>query len=215
MDKTRQGGFRPGSLPEIFLSFEAPPLFVAYPELEEEGKESEPTPDPTEADREPLIPRNKQRGRPETISIEQVLGCYVPTPNPKIILYARGLSWFAKKSRLDENLLRAVVLAHEVGHWVTHLLPKPGVPEWQLDLYKLTEEGVHEGWAQLITWWVAKEVGGDLKWTFEALNGSQSAPYRVYEKFKDKPVSSLMASLERLRELNGPAGVEDWERFCL
>jgi len=203
MDNVRQGGFRPALLPEIFMSYEAPPLFVAYPELEEEGGVS---------DMKPRVSRNNQRRLPENISIEQVLGYYVP--EPKIILFARGLDWFAKKYGCNEKLLRAVVLVHEVGHWVTHLLPKPGVPEWQIDLYKLTEEDVHEGWAQLITWWVAEEVGGDFKCTFEELNRSQSAPYRVYEKFKGKSVGSVMASLERLRELRWPARVEDWEGLC-
>ncbi len=205
MDKARQSGFIPAALPQIFLSFEAPPLFVAYPELEDEEDQEE------EGVIEPQVPRNRRRGRPETISIEEVLGCYIP--NPQIILYARGLRWYTRRKGLDEELLRTVVIVHEIGHWVIHLLPKRGVPEWPLELYKLTEEDVHEGWAQLITWWVAKEAGGEIEQTFEKLNESQSAPYYVYERFKDKGVRSVMASLERLRQLRWPARIEDWERF--
>jgi hypothetical protein len=111
-------------------------------------------------------------------------------------------------------MLRAVVIVHEIGHWVTHLLPKPGIPEWPLELYKLTEDEVHEGWAQLITWWVVDKVGGELEYTFHELNKSQSAPYRVYEKFKTKTPKSVMASLERLRQLRWPARLEEWERLC-
>ena len=205
MEKVRRGGFIPVALPQIFLSFEAPPLFVAYPELE--GEE-----EPEDRDIQPRIPR-KGREKPKTISIEEVLGCYIPT-NQQIILYARGLGWFARKEGLDEELLRAVVIVHEIGHWVSHVLTKPSVPEWPLELYKLTEEGFHEGWAQLITWWVVEEVGGAIKATFDKLNRSQPSPYKVYKKFKTVPVDSVMASLERLRQLSWPARVEDWERFC-
>jgi len=200
----RRSGYRSAALPRIFLSFEAPPIFVTYPELEEDSEEQR---DPGESS----IPR-EQRSRPETISIEEALGCYVPSP--RIILYARGLRWFAKRKGLAEEMLRAVVLVHEIGHWVTHLLPKPGVPEWPLELYKLTEDGVHEGWAQLITWWVVDKVGGELEGTFHELNKSQGGPYRVYEKFKAKTPQSVMASLERLRQLRWPARVEEWERLC-
>ncbi len=119
-----------------------------------------------------------------------------------------------EKEDFDEDMLRAVVLIHEIGHWVTHQLPKPGVPEWPLELYKLTEEEVHEGWAQLITWWVAKDVAGKFKATFKKLTRSQPAPYKIYEKFKDKPVQSVMASLERLRQLPWPARLQDWEKLC-
>jgi len=204
IEKARRGGFRASTLPEIILSFEAPPLFVAYPELEEEeGTEEE--------QGERLVPRRRNRGRPDTISVEEVLGCYVPTP--QIRLYARGLSWLARRNGFDEEVLRAVVLIHEVAHWVSHLLPKPGLPEWPLELYKQTEEKVHEGWAQLLTWWVVDEVGGQLKTAFEELNKLQSPAYRVFERFKDKSVGAVMASLEKLRQLPRPARLEDWEGF--
>jgi hypothetical protein len=205
MSIARVSGYKSAPLPQIFLSFEAPPIFVAYPELEEDSEKQRDT-------REHSIPR-EERSRPDTISIEEALGCYVP--NPRIVLYARGLRWFASRNGLAEEMLRAVVLVHEIGHWVTHLLPKPGIPEWPLELYKLTEDEVHEGWAQLITWWVVEKVGGEIDRTFHELNKSQSAPYRVYEKFKTKASTSVMASLERLRQLRWPARVEDWEGSCL
>jgi hypothetical protein len=205
MSIARGCGYRSAALPRIFLSLEAPPIFVAYPELEEDSEQQRDT-------REPPIPR-EERSRPKTISIEELLGCYVPNQRV-IILYARGLRWCARRKGLAEEMLRAVVLVHEIGHWVTHLLPKPGIPEWPLELYKLTEDEVHEGWAQLITWWVVDRVGGKLKYTFHELNKSQSAPYLVYKKFKTKASTSVMDSLERLRQLGRPARVEDWESLC-
>jgi len=206
MDKFRANGYMLYPLPQIYLSLETPPLFVAYPELEEEQIEDE-----RPEEREPRIPRNRERGRPETISIEEVLGCYIP--NPEIILYQRGLRWCARRNNFDEELLRGVVLIHEIGHWVTHLLPKTEAPFWSTELYRLTSTEVKEGWAQLITWWIVDEIGGEIKEVFEKLNMLQSHPYRVYEQFKSASVNSVINSLEMLRQLRWPAGINDWRRF--
>ena len=61
------------------------------------------------------------------------------------------------RKSFDKEWLSAVVLIHEIGHWITHQLPKPGVPTWRTDLYDSSERYVHEGWAQLITWWIANQ----------------------------------------------------------
>jgi len=189
MGKVMSSGFRPASLPAIKISYDSPPLFIAYPELED-----------------------SEESRYELFDIEEVLGCYKPD-DVTIILYAKGLSWCARTIDLDERVLRAVVLIHELGHWITHLFPKNGVPEWQLDLYKLTEKEVHEGWAQLLTCWVAESEDGKFKETFEKLNRFQSRPYKVFEDFTDISESKVMSSLERLRQLRWPARLMDWESF--
>lgn len=209
MDKMRMAGFTSVALPRIVLSFETPPLFVAYPELEEneQGRDR----DLPEYLRELDIPRNRDRRHPETISVEEVLGCY--TTDPKITLYARGFSWYGKNNRLDEVCLRAVVLVHEVAHWVSHLLPKSGILPWPKEHYIATETDIHEGWAQLITWWIIHEVGGELQDTFEKLNRTQSSSYRIYQRFINKPATLVIGSLEELRNLGRPAKLEDWERI--
>ncbi|MEO0270016.1 MAG: hypothetical protein ABIN73_09790 [candidate division WOR-3 bacterium] len=209
IDKFRRNGYSTAPLPEIYLSYEIPPLFVAYPELEDELEEIGRR---REIEEEPVIPRNRERGRPETISIEELLGCYVPAQQ-KIILYARGINWFAKKYGIEENLLRMVVLLHEIGHWITHLLPKRGVSLWPTEFFIATSEEVTEGWAQLITYWVVDEIGVKIRDAFEKLNRDQSSAYRVYEIFKGKDINSVIDSLEKLRILNKPATLDDWKRI--
>ena len=100
-----------------------------------------------------------------------------------------------------------------LGHWITHMLPKKGSPDWPTDLYILGEKDVHEGWAQLFTSWIADDVGGDFKRTFDELNKNQSSPYHVFEQFKNEPIKNMMDSLETLRRLNWPARLQDWENF--
>lgn len=159
------------------------------------------------------------------ISIEELLGVYIPS-DKQIILYDRGIDWFAAEKNLDKILLRAVVLVHEIGHWVTHVLPKypkcksaflnfiaqlPGFLEWSLQKYIDTDNEVKEGWAQLITWWIVNNVGGELKRTFEKLNQNQSSPYLVFKKYTGYDVKRVMDSLEKLRNLRRPAKLSDWD----
>ncbi len=203
MEITRQSGYLPAALPPILISSETPPIFVSYPELEgdeeywaERGEES--------------IPRNRDRGKPKTISIEELLGVYQPQLQ-QIIIYERGIEWLGRQG-FEETWLSTVVLIHEIGHWITHQLPKPGVPTWPTDLYVLGEPAVHEGWAQLITWWIADQVDREFRSTFEELNKCQPPPYRVFKQFKGEPIDKVMASLEKLRLLQWPARLEDWEK---
>lgn len=210
MDIFRNHGYQIAPLPEIYLSFEIPPLFVAYPELEEEifYEESEKFPEEERS----IIPRNKKRGKPETVSIEELLGSYNPD-HAKIVLYERGIRWFAVRYKIDKKFLRMIVLIHEIGHWITHLLPKPNVLPWPIELYKLTSQEVHEGWAQLITYWVVNKTGYRMEDTFEELNKHQSNIYKVYEQFKNNAESSIVDSLENLRGLKFPAKLEDWKKL--
>ena len=201
MDITGRSGYSLTALPPILISSETPPIFVAYPELEDDENKNERGED--------QIPRNRERRRPETISIEELLGVYQPR-HQQIIIYERGIRW--RRHRLDEEWLFAVVLIHELGHWITHMLPKPGMPTWATDMYVLGEMDVHEGWAQLMTYWIANQVGGKFKRTFEDLNKNQSPPYRVFEQFKNEPIDKVMASLEKLRLLSWPARLQDWKK---
>jgi len=203
MEITNRSGYLPAALPPIFVSYETPPIFISYPELEYDDNEDQ------IPRNENQIPRNLERRRPETISIEELLGVY-QSRHEQIVIYERGIKW--RGHRYDEEWLRAVVLIHEISHWITHVLPKPGVPTWPTDLFALSETDLKEGWAQLITWWIAKQVGGPFKETFEKLNQNQSPPYHVFEQFEDEPIDKVIASLERLRLLSWPARLQDWEK---
>ena len=186
MKITRRNGYSSSALPLIFVSSEIPPIFVSYPGLEEDEENWD-----------------------EKISIEELLGVY-DHQLQQIIIYERGIEWLGRRG-FEEKWLSAVVLIHEIGHWITHQLRKLGVPTWPTDLYASSDIKVHEGWAQLITWWIADQVGGEFKHTFEKLNRKQSSPYRVFKDFKSEPIDMVMASLEKLRLLQWPARLEDWK----
>ena len=181
-------GYKRSALPEILLSSETPPIFVSQPKLEEADNY-------------------------ENISIEELLGVYRPRQE-QILIWEKGIQWLARRNRnFDEEWLFAVVLIHELGHWITHTLPKPGSPFWETSNYMLAEEDVHEGWAQLMTSWVADRAGGDFKQTFDDLNKIQSAKYQVFKKYVHEPPDKMMSSLEKLRSLPWPARLQDWEEI--
>ena len=230
LDRFRENGYMMSPLPPIYLSSETPPIFIAFPELEDEYENREPFDlreiidkkwgEAEESNRKrEEVSREKRRlpysnNQGEIVTIEEALGLYIPTA-PQIILYQRGIDWFSKRYRLDENILRAVVLVHEIGHWITHLLPKPEVPAWPTDLFTLTSMDVTEGWAQLITQWVADEISGGFARTFEELNRHQTPPYHTYKEFTKVPLKLIISSLELLRQLRWPARLSDWENFVM
>ena len=103
MGITEKNGYCSSTLPLIFVSSETPPIFVDYPELDEENWDE-------------VTPK---------ISIENLLGVYDPQLQ-QIIIYERGIGSLVRRG-FDKKWLFAVVLIHEIGHWITHQLPKPGV----------------------------------------------------------------------------------------
>jgi hypothetical protein len=103
-----------------------------------------------------------------------------------------------------------IVLIHEIGHWVTHQLPHKYVSTWPTEFYTKTTRKVHEGWAQIISWWIVDEIGGGLKNTFEKLNQKQSSPYQVYNDLVNEDINTVIKTLEILRILNKGATLDDW-----
>ena len=186
MEIMKKGGYSPSELPPIFVSSETPPIFKEYPELEENHGG---------------IPQDK-------ISIEELLGVYLSRPE-EIVIYERGIRWLGHS--FEEEQLFSVVLIHEIAHWITHKLEHPESSTWETSLYDSAERDVHEGWAQLMTWWVANRVGGKFKQTFEKLNKKQSPPYQVFERFKSVPINRVIASLGKLRCFSSGARLQDWE----
>ncbi|MBF0234917.1 MAG: hypothetical protein HQK65_18065 [Desulfamplus sp.] len=191
-------------LPPILVSFETPPIFNEYPGLEEEYNNRD-------NEGKPYIVINNEQTR-INLSIEGLLGCY-KSDSQKIVIYQRGINWCIKREGFRQECLFAVVLIHEIGHWITHVPPNGKTnPAWPTNLYDQTEKEVHEGWAQLITWWVADKAGREqFKETFEKLNKIQSYPYRVFEKFKEERSKIVMQSLKNLRVLNKKATLDDWK----
>ena len=201
-------GYEPALLPPIHLTTEIPPFFLLRPDLDPDGVE-------TSSRDNDAQPQTSTEG--VSIPIDELLGLY--SPRQGILLYERGLRWVAAHHFLDRSVLQSVVLIHECGHWLTHMLPKPGTRAWPEELYLATQPEVHEGWAQLMTAWVARVAHqgcasvprNDFESTFEVLNRHQSAKYHVYRQFESLCPTRVMQTLEWLRQLYRPASLADWK----
>ena len=248
------------TLPDMYLSFEKPPLFAVYPALEEEyirdvlgdikrGRggpfhdERRRWPGRMDDDGEPIRPwhpdhdwdelerrlarlmeddeysgrrHRDEYKKPEWVDIEELLGVYHPSPKPRITLYAMGLAWHARHMGVDPAWLTSVVLVHEAGHWLTHQLPQhasrhhPALATWPTAAYQATSSMVHEGWAQIVTWWLVREYGGRLQDAFLKLNQGQSPKYKVYQRIQGMDIDHVIASLQPTRAMSAGATLRDW-----
>jgi hypothetical protein len=193
--------------PPILLSQYPPPLFQRYPALETEYRAM--------FELEQGVPCNEHsEPYPEgtTIDVEEVLGRYDTNPS-RIVLYEMGIKWCARKLSVAEAVLRSVVLAHELGHWVTHRLPPD---EWPLASFNACEKDVKEGWAQLLTAWAIDDCRlnrPELGEAFRRLNERQSAPYRVFLQFEVLDRAVVCGSLGGLRGIRRGALLSDWRRL--
>lgn len=168
-----KNGFQNPDLPPIYLSFETPKKF--------EDKK----------DWHKIFEDEEGRDNHEWFEIDGVLGLYFSNGysnagTPEIVLYAQGITAVAKRLNVPSEMLRAVVLVHEIGHWISHAVPYNSKDKtWEtadFDLY-MNPSHLLEMWAQLFPYWVAKEIQGSFKLTFEVLNTKQLTPYRTFQLF--------------------------------
>jgi len=78
-------------------------------------------------------------------------------------------------------MLRAVVLMHEIGHWISHCVPDERGETWRTAHFLVETNVVKEMWAQLFAHWVVEEER-DLKLVFETLTRYQAEEYLKYQE---------------------------------
>jgi hypothetical protein len=141
--------------------------------------------------------------RQQVFSIDKVLGLYCPqgvnkNGTPEIILYAQGITTVAKRLNVPTEMLRAVVLVHEIGHWISYEIQHNNSLKNAGVLSKIGEESENakEMWAQLFPYWVAKEVEGLFKLAFETLNTNQRDVYHTYRDFIEESKPTMLNVLK-------------------
>ncbi|MFY7999430.1 MAG: metallopeptidase family protein [Candidatus Kapaibacteriota bacterium] len=200
-----ENGFQNPDLPPIYLSFETPPMFAKISQDWHEIFADDMIWDNRDGDdkqKKEFDDKLKKHDltREQICSIDGVLGLYHSrghqdrasdnkyTDIPEIVLYAQGITAVAKRLNVPTEVLRAVVLVHEIGHWISHAVPDSNDQKWEtddFDCYSKAENpnNLLEMWAQLFPYWVAKEIQGLFKLTFEVLNTKESNPYKTFQQF--------------------------------
>lgn len=133
------------------------------------------------------------------------LGLYCPK-EVKIILFTNRIIATAEELKFNKDLLQEIVLLHEIGHWISHKLIY-NKTHWASYSHSKETIEIHEGLAQLYTWWVVNKLP-KLKKTFNTLNELQSPTYLVWKYFKNSAPECLIL----LREFE-TFSKEDWLKY--
>jgi len=200
--------FYPDGLPTILLSNEEPPLLRNNPQLKQ-------WPNWVNDDRR-RHQISLQIDRFKEADEELLLGIY-KSHEETVVLYEKGVQWFVdvfmrNYPNAKENLF-TIVLAHEIGHWITHKLHSINSgEEWDTQVFDhcyASDKSLLEGWAQLITTW---GINGDrnLMDTFECLLQHQSSPYHAFVGKAKSTISDVISTLSRLRNIRPFAKLSDW-----
>jgi len=139
-----------------------------------------------------------------------------PKNGPQILIYPRGIEYCSKETGLNKDSLRQITITHELAHWAVHLLPDINGQVWQNDLFELTHSEVHEGWAQLLTYWTLEYLKDSKSMeVFEELNKNQSPSYHKFKVVlhRSSNQEKILNSLVPLRTTHGGASFSDWLKF--
>lgn len=143
--------------------------------------------------------------------IDGVLGDY---EKGRVTIYTRALDRCSAEIGVSYRDLFLVVLVHEVAHYYLQKLPDETQGEWASDRYEKTSDDVHEGLAQLFTYWVFHNMRDHHSRSFESLNANQSQTYRNFQEIlsicEERDV--IIDSIIKLRSLDDGATFDDWIR---
>lgn len=142
---------------------------------------------------------------------DKLLGYYIPSKQ-EIRLLEIGIQCCARHLNVDVDLLREIVMIHELGHYMQHKMHCYHTKEWDDVLYNASYSPIdlQEGWAQLMDAWVVKDEKAYFD-VFNALVAVQSEPYKVYKNYECDSYRRILRSLDGLRQLDHPATTKNWD----
>lgn len=144
------------------------------------------------------------------------LGEYI-AEKQEIILYGCAIARASLDLDVDETILRAVVLIHELGHYITHAHPLKGIAEEPFDnvLFSGSDPDFLECIAQLFAYWVTKEFGQynsqNVFDVFDKLASKQSGPYKVYLKYLNESPKIILQAIAVLRASTNVVTMSDFD----
>ena len=137
-----------------------------------------------------------------------LLGVY-DAKKRRIILYDRLIKRHSINLKVEYELLKTVVLTHEIGHWIAHQLPHIFSASWPSPRFNKTDSNIKEGHAQLFCYW-AIEGNKDLLVAFERLLSGQSNKYKVFQDYTGDDKATVCRYLLSMRRFRRPATLQDW-----
>jgi len=146
------------------------------------------------------------------IDIEEVLGLYL-LEQEQVTLFHEGIRWCSARHGMHEGWLRAVVLIHELSHWMIHRLPKANIPVFETEFYRKTPADFHECLAQLLTFWVSQKAPPMFRKTFMQLNEHQSSVYNTFSRFVSTKPKDVISALDKIRVEGKATSMAEFEKI--
>lgn len=151
---------------------------------------------------------------------ESILGFYEFAGN-RIVLFSLGIALCSCRLGVSPDVLRSVVLVHELGHWFHKMV----VGNWPIPSFSNSSKDLLECLAQWFAFEIFQVNTGILKRrsqnkkayatayadAFSKLNATQSAPYRAFRPFVQCTPADFLTALKTLRQLDGNADLPDFQ----
>jgi hypothetical protein len=128
-----------------------------------------------------------------------------------LIFYNHFGKILKKQRQYFINLVREIVLWHELGHWITHWMPGKDKHRWASASFRYNEKTriIHEGLAQIFTQYAIltlddERLRNDYQLLFHYILLNQSACYYKYQEIMNHPKFSwnnLLGGITMLRIL--------------
>jgi hypothetical protein len=145
-----------------------------------------------------------------------------------IIIYIGPLGRLAMQEKIDIHLLTHLVIMHEIGHLISHILFKKlrnsdikrlsesgfdeaklsGYMPWNLDNFQGTNKYIHEFLAQMYCRF-AIDWSQSFTESFYKLAKKQSPEYQTFQAFADLSMDELFHCNQQLASINRPANPDD------
>lgn len=146
---------------------------------------------------EPVTGREKEEWRGKEIALVDILGRYFPATR-KVDIYSRVIHSVSVSLGIDERVLTDIVLAHEIGHAVTHFAVDEDGTIWERFDSASTED--QELLAQLLPFILFRQLRmSDHVAAMEKLRKTQASKYNTYHKHEKDSLSFVRQLVRQLR----------------
>ena len=154
------------------------------------------------------------------VGAESILGFYEFAGN-RVVLFSLGIGLCSYRLGVSPDVLRSVVLVHELGHWFHKMV----VGNWPVPSLGNSSEDLLECLAQWFAFEIFQVDTGILRRrnqnkksyattyndAFSKLNTIQSAPYRAFRPFDQRTPADFLTALKSLRQLDGNTDLTDFQ----
>ena len=131
----------------------------------------------------------------------------------EIVLYDRAISACANELNIDRKDLRAIVIIHELAHFLSHVMACKCLPQgWPTPNYSEPDSHFHEACAQFAVFTMFGRTKDHYQESFEELLKNQSSVYHSYQRLlaRTGEIDKIWAALSIARAKAIAPRFDEW-----